>query len=76
MMSFNPQKCKFLRVTNKGNPILYIENTLIKEVSAATYLGVTIDSKLTWNDHIQTIVNKANQINAFLHKLHHCYINT
>ena len=76
MMSFNPQICEFLRVTNKRNPILhtyYIENTLIKEVLSATHLGVTIDSKLTWNDHIQRIVNKANQINAFLHRnLRHC----
>ena len=29
------------------------------------YLGVTIDSKHNWNDHIQRIVSKANQINAF-----------
>ena len=75
-MSFNPPKCKFLRVTNKRKPILqnyYIENTLIKEVSSATFLGVAIDSKLTWNNHIQRIVNKANQISAFLHRnLCHC----
>ena len=76
LMSFNPQKCEFLRVTNKRIPILhtyYIENTPIKEVLFATYLGVTIDSKLTWNDHTQRIVSKANQINAFLYRnLRHC----
>ena len=76
MISFNPQKCKVLRVTNKRNPILhnyYIEDALIKEVSSATYLGVTIDSKLTWNNHNHRIVNKANRINTFLHRnLCHC----
>jgi len=76
MMSFNPQKCEFIRVTNKRNPILhnyYIKNSLIKEVSSATYLGVTIDSKLTWNAHIQKITNKANQTNSFLRRnLRHC----
>ena len=68
MMSFNPQKCEFLRVTNKRNYIMhtyYIESTPIKEVLSATYLGVSIDNKLTWNDHIQRIINKVNQINAF-----------
>ena len=68
MMSFNSQKCEFLRVTNKRNPILhnyYIENALIKEVSSATYLGITIDSKLTWNNHIHRIVNIANQIEIY-----------
>ena len=62
-------QCEFIRVTNKRNPILhayYIENTLIKEVLSATYLGVTIDSKLTWNDHIQRIVNKSSYPNRCL----------
>ena len=49
LMPFNYQKCEFLRVTNKLSPILhtyYIENTQIKSVSSATYLGVTINNKL------------------------------
>ena len=64
-------KCEFLRVANKQNPILhtyYIESTPIKEVTSAKYLGVTIDSKLTFNDHVQSITNKANQINAFIYR--------
>jgi len=52
--------------------LLYWEHT--NQGSFFSYLlRVTIDSKLTWNGHIQRIVNKANQINAFLHRnLHHC----
>ena len=75
-MAFNILKCEFLRVTNQHNPILhmyYIENSPIKEVSSAKCLGFTIDNKLTFNDHIQTITNKANQINAFIYRnLRHC----
>ena len=75
-MTFNILKCEFLRVTNQRNPILhtyYIENSPIKEVPSTKYLGVTIDNKLTFNDHIQTITNKANQINAFIYRnLRHC----
>ena len=46
---------KFLRVTNKANPIhmsYYIQNEKIKEAHAK-YLGVTIDQHLMWNEHIQ-----------------------
>ena len=40
------------------------------------YLGITIDHKLSWNEHIQRIVNKAIQANTFLHRdLRHCPIN-
>ena len=59
---FNPAKCEFLRITNKRNPISYsytMDNSSIKEVHAAKYLGVTIDSKLTWSVHISSVVNKA-----------------
>ena len=42
----------------------------------AKYLGVTIDHKLSWNEHIQTIANKAVQANAFLYwNLRQCPIN-
>ena len=46
----------------------YIENFPIKDVTSAKYLGVTIDSKLTFNDHVQSITNKASQINAFIYR--------
>ena len=78
-MTFNPQKCEFLRNTYKKNPIIhnyYIENSLITEVPHTKYLGVTIDHELSWNKHIQRIANKAVQLNAFLYwNLTHCPIN-
>ena len=45
----------------------YIENCPINEVFHTKYLGVTIDHKLSWNEHIQRIVNRAIQVNAFLY---------
>ena len=69
LMDFNPLKCEFLRVTNKKNPTdycYYIGNSIIKQVAHSKYLGVTIDEKLTWNEHILAITSKARQINAFL----------
>ena len=40
-MTFNPQKCEFLTITNKKNPIIhnyYIENSRINEVPYTKYL--------------------------------------
>ena len=46
---FNYEKCEYLRITNKISPIIstyYMGINIIKEVSSAKYLGVTINSKL------------------------------
>ena len=70
-MPFNPKKCEFLRITNKKSPLIhtyYIATSPIKEVTSTKYLGVLIDHKLTWNDHIQSIVHKAAQVNGFLYR--------
>ena len=67
-MAFNPTKCKFLRITNKKPPLThsyYIATSLIKEITSIKYLGVRIDNKLTWNDHIQYITHKAAEVNGF-----------
>ena len=54
-MDFNPDKCEVLRVTLKRKPIVSnynIHGKVLQTVPAAKYLGVTIDSKLTFNTHM------------------------
>ena len=49
-MSFNSMKREFLWITNKQNKIFFsysVQDTLIKEVTRAKYLGVTLNSRLT-----------------------------
>ena len=70
-MEFNPSKCEFLRVTNKKNPIVFSycnEAVPIAQVAHTKYLGVTISSNLSWNEHVQRITNKAKQVNNFLYR--------
>jgi len=50
-MEFNPLKCELLNITNQGSPLKFtyhINNVPIKEADFVKYLGVVIDSKLTW----------------------------
>ena len=75
-MEFHPGKCLTLRITNKQKPILsdyFIHSTKLSLTDSAKYLGVTIDSKLSWSAHINNIQSKANSTLAFLRRnLHSC----
>jgi len=57
-MEFNPLKCEFLMITNKKSPLKFtytINGIPIKEVDFVKYLGVIIDSKLTWKEHVKQV---------------------
>jgi len=75
-IELNFQKCELLRTANKKNPLVFnyrIASKPIRQVSHTKYLGVTIASDLSWNKHVQTITNKARQVNNFLYRnLHQC----
>ena len=70
-MSFNPEKCEVLRITNKRSPIHTTYSLHGQHLALTTnskYLGVTISSDLSWNTHINTITKKANQTLGFLRR--------
>ena len=64
-MEFAAEKCMVLRVTRKlkRNHILKdykIHDHVLDSVDSAKYLGITLDSKLSFSKHIQDITKKAN----------------
>ena len=68
---FNFDKCEFLRITNKLSPTVTtynMESNIIKQVSSVKYLGITINEKLQWSEHISNITNKANSTLGFLRR--------
>ena len=70
-MSFNPDKCEVLRITNKRNKIManyYIHGKQLQIVDNAKYLGLTISKNLSWNNHVNNITKKANSTLAFLRR--------
>jgi hypothetical protein len=68
-MSFNPDKCKVIRITNKRNVIkasYTIHGQVLQMTNKAKYLGITIDSKLSCGPHVSNITREASNTLAFL----------
>ena len=70
-MSFNPQKCYFIRFIYRqriyGNGY-FICNVPIQECDSIKCLGVIIDSRLSWSEHVDAIFHKASQVRGFLQR--------
>ena len=68
-MKINVKKCALLRCTHSLSPILYdytLANHNIAIKRLHTYLGIGIDSNMTWSSHIQTISNKSTKVLNFI----------
>ncbi|CAF4755691.1 unnamed protein product [Pieris macdunnoughi] len=61
-ISVNTSKCVKITFTRKKNKIdfsYHINNKSVKEVDCVRDLGIWLDYKMTYNNHIDTIVDKA-----------------
>ena len=70
-MEFHPDKCQVLTVTNKRNRTGFtynIHGIPLKPHDTAKYLGVTIDSTLSWDAHLKDIYKKASFMLSFLER--------
>ena len=75
-MSFNPdpskqaQKVIFSRKTKKEyQPPLAFNNNIISETNSKNLLGFTLDTRLSFKDHLKMILNKLNKTIQLLRKL-------
>ena len=70
-MAFHPDKCSVLSVSKKKeisrHPYI-LHGHALEHVTSAKYLGVTIQSNLSWDIHINSIVKKANQMLGLLRR--------
>ena len=70
-MQFHPDKCQLLNISNKKTPSIHtytIHNSHIQPTPNAKYLGITINNKLSWNTHIDTVCQKGNNTLNFLNR--------
>jgi hypothetical protein len=72
MLPLNANKCKTLTSTRSFHPIIasYVLNGKIhKRVCSMTDLGVILDSKLSFREHIDSVVNKGSTMFGFIKRL-------
>ena len=85
-MSFNIKKCKVLKITRRTkhkNCYKYTMSSpsdgsqiVLDETPSEKYLGVMLDNKLSFNEHITLITNKATKLlNLCRRNLHMCSPN-
>ena len=63
-LKLNVSKCKVFTITLKRSPVInsyVIGNEMLERVSMMRDLGVVLDQKLTFQSHIDCIVNKGNR---------------
>ena len=77
-MSFNPDYTKpahevvFSRKRiETHHPLLMINNVPVKRVPFHKHLGLILDSKLDFNEHINTVLSKVNKMITLLRKFQH-----
>ena len=63
LLKFNASKCKVLQIGNQDDTQTYhMNNVTLENVTEERDLGVTVDQNLTFHDHVDQQVAKANQI--------------
>ena len=75
-MHFNLSKCKVLCISNKRSPPVK-KYTLcgveLEQVEEITYLGITLTSKLKWDQHVSSVSRKASKVLGIVRQnLHIC----
>ena len=65
LVKFSPPKTVTLNITKKkkklDKPSLFMDNTILKNVSSHKHLGVTLTEDLSWSDHIENMAVGANR---------------
>ena len=76
-MKFNIDKCMVMLITLKKNPLpfeYHLHNRKLSTVTEAKYLGVLLDSELSFNHHVYATCKKANSVLSFLRRnLRRCH---
>ena len=70
-LKLNPTKCKALMITNKCKPIPFtysINHQPISWSNPVKYLGVQVDSKLSWSKHCKFVVSKGTKSLNYLRR--------
>ena len=68
-VKFNPEKCEVMRISykqDKSKHQYYLSNARLKCVDSYKDLGVIMSRDLSWSNHVNASVNKANKVLGLL----------
>ena len=68
-MAFQPEKCSAIRITRAWKPIsssYILKGHTLNMEDSTRYLGVELQSRMSWNRHMDQAVKKANSTVGFL----------
>ena len=71
LMAFHPDKCTVLTITQTKTPFKHesiLHNQILEPVTSAKYIGVTLQSNLKWNTHIDNITSNGNKSLGYLNR--------
>ena len=70
-MEFHPQKCSVMRIFRARvarNFQYHLKGVSLAEEQSSKYLGVDLQSNLSWKNHISRITKKSNNMLGFLRR--------
>ena len=70
-MEFHPQKCSAMRISRARTPRTFqyhLKEVPLAEEQSSKYLGVDLQSNLSWKNHISQITKKSNNMLGFLRR--------
>ena len=56
------------QLSNNNNLQVKFGNVILERVRSVKYLGITIDEKLTWNDHINDLIKKIASLTGIVYR--------
>ena len=70
-MAFNPTKTKYMVIssTDRPHPSLNLNGVELDKVSSYPQLGLVLNEKMNWEDHINSAITKANKKMGLMWKL-------
>ena len=71
--SLNTSKCETMSFGNNYQNTLTVQNEAMPRNTCCKYLGVLIDSKLTYRDHINYVVNKLSKFCGVMNRVRDIY---
>ncbi len=71
LVTFNESKTKSMVITNKNafHPDIYFNDTVLENVQKHKHLGVIVNKRLDWSDHINAILSNASKMLDVTRKL-------